>query len=211
MSVTRICLVRHGETAWNVEKRLQGHLDIPLNETGVAQAAAAAQGLAGIAFSAIYSSDLLRARTTAQAAADVIGLPVQVTAELRERNCGEFQALTQKEAAARFPDDYHRYHDRDVDFVIPGGESLGALAARITATFNRIAAAHGGEIILIVSHGGVLDIIHRLATGMALGAPRDFHISNAALNWLDVDDGKWTLIKWDDTDHLDEALDELPG
>ncbi len=211
MAITRICLVRHGETAWNVEKRLQGHLDIPLNETGVAQAAAAAQGLAGIEFAAIYASDLIRARTTAEAAAQVLGLPVQLTAELRERNCGEFQALTQKEAAARYADDYHRYHDRDVDFVIPGGESLGGLAARITATFNRLAAAHAGQTILIVSHGGVLDIIHRLATAKPLGAPRDFHISNAALNWLEVEDGRWTLLKWDDTDHLDEALDELPG
>ena len=211
MSVTLICLVRHGETAWNVEKRLQGHLDIPLNDNGRAQAAALALGLSDMSFAAVYSSDLQRARSTAEAAAAMEGVPVQVTAELRERHCGIFQGLTQKEIAERHPEEYRRYHDRDVDFVIPEGESLTGLAKRITATFNRIAGDHVGQSILIVSHGGVLDIIHRLATGKALGAPRDFHISNAALNWLEVIDGKWTLLKWDDTDHLDEALDELPG
>lgn len=211
MAVTRICLVRHGETAWNVEKRLQGHLDIPLNETGVAQAAASAQGLADIAFSAIYSSDLLRARTTAQAAAEVIGLPVQLTPELRERRCGIFQGLTQKEAGERYPDQYHYYRDRHVDFVIPDGESLAGMAERITATFNRLAAAHVGETILIVSHGGVLDIIHRLATDKPLHTTRDFTISNAALNWLEWEEGQWRLQKWDDKEHLEEAMDELPG
>lgn len=212
MGSTRICLVRHGETDWNVERRLQGQLDIPLNETGVAQARATARGLIGQQFTALYSSDLGRARQTAEALAGVVGLPIQFQPDLRERRYGIFERLTYTEAKAQYPEDYARLHDRDPDYVIPQGESLRQLADRVGACLKTLVAKHAGEQILLVSHGGVLDVIRRIATHKPLHEPRDFLISNAALNWLEHRPKKgWHLIAWDERAHLDDALDELPG
>ncbi|NTV11551.1 MAG: histidine phosphatase family protein [Zoogloea sp.] len=207
---TRICLVRHGETAWNTERRMQGHLDVPLNATGFAQARATAASLAAANFDAAYSSDLLRTRQTAETIAAATGYDIVFDAGLRERNYGAFQALTYDEAKVRFPHDYARFESRDPDFAMAdGGESLAGFAARITATLERIADTHAGQTVLIVTHGGVLDIAHRLAAGKPLTTPRDFTIPNAALNWIHHDDGAWQLIAWAEQQHLAAALDEL--
>lgn len=209
---TRICLVRHGETAWNAERRLQGHTDIPLNDTGLVQARATAESLVAERFDAAYSSDLTRARQTAAAIAERCGLELAFDASLRERHYGNFQALTYDEARARFPDDYHRFETRDPDFIFPaGGESLRQFAARIHATLEGIARRHPDGTVLIVTHGGVLDVVHRLASGKPLTAPRDFTIPNAALNWIGWDGAAWSLIAWAQQQHLSQALDELPN
>lgn len=210
----RICLVRHGETAWNTEHRLQGHIDIPLNETGLSQAEATARTLAraGLRFSALYSSDLQRASQTAAAIARVHALPTSQDARLRERHYGHFQGLTHDEAEARHPDCFRRFKARDPHFALPErGESLTDLAARIHAALEEIAQRHKGEAVLVVTHGGVLDIVHRLATGQPLETARDFPIPNAALNWIEHSAGSWRLIAWADESHLHGALDELPG
>lgn len=207
-----ICLVRHGETRWNAERRLQGHIDIPLNDTGLTQAASTARSLDGLRFGAIYSSDLLRARQTASAIAGTRGQPLQTEPRLRERHYGAFQGLTYDEARARFPDAYERFTARDTEQPIPGdGESLICFAMRVTEALTEIAQRHAGEPVLVVAHGGVLDIAHRLATGKALHAPRDFTIPNAALNWIAHEAGNWRLIAWGDERHLADALDELPN
>jgi len=207
----RVCLVRHGETPWNTERRLQGHIDIPLNDKGLAQAAAAARSLAGQPFAAIYTSDLERARHTAAAVANAQGLATQDDPRLRERHYGVFQGLTYDEAAARHPEAYLRFKERDPEFAFPeGGESLLAFSGRIREALDGIAQRHGGEQVLVVTHGGVLDIAHRLATGKPLDAARDFAIPNAALNWIEHDGESWHLLAWAVQDHLDGALDELP-
>lgn len=209
---TRVCLVRHGETAWNAERRLQGHIDIPLSDTGLAQARATALSLSGERFDAAYASDLRRARQTADAISARCTLQAILDARLRERHYGVFQALTYDEARTRFPDDYHRFESRDPDFVFPGGgESLQQFAARIHETLHDIATRHRGGTVLVVTHGGVLDIAHRLATGKPLEAPRDFTIPNAALNWIALEGADWRLIAWADQQHLNNALDELPN
>ncbi|MDT3668744.1 MAG: histidine phosphatase family protein [Aromatoleum sp.] len=210
--ISRLCLVRHGETAWNAERRLQGHLDVPLNETGRLQAEAAARSLAGHTFAALYSSDLGRARETATAAGRALALDMTIEPALRERHYGDFQGLTYDEARARFPADYDRFHARDADFAFAGGgESLTAFAARIRRVLSRIAVAHPGEQVLVVTHGGVLDVAHRLTSGKALEAKRDFTIPNAALNWIEFDGGAWRLVAWADEAHLQGARDELPN
>jgi len=207
---TRLCLVRHGETSWNVDQRLQGHLDIPLNACGHAQARATARALAGHTFEAIYSSDLERARATAELAAHDICLPVRTTAALRERHYGDFQGLTYDEAATRYPEAYARFKARDAERGIPGGgESLTAFAARIGEVLRLLAESHHGGQILIVTHGGVLDIAHRLAANKPLTAPRDFVIPNAALNWIALQDDTWHLETWAEQTHLENARDEL--
>ena len=209
---TRICLVRHGETAWNTERRLQGHTDIPLNATGLAQARATATNLAAERFDAAYSSDLDRARQTAEAIAARCGIHLAFDAALRERHYGAFQSLTYDEARARFPAHYHRFETRDPEFTFPdGGESLREFAERVRSTLEGIARRHHGGTVLVVTHGGVLDIVHRLATGKRLDAPRDFPIPNAALNWIAWNDEAWSLISWAQQRHLQMALDELPN
>lgn len=208
---TRICLVRHGETAWNVQRRIQGQLDIPLNATGISQADVLAERLADQRFAAIYSSDLGRARLTAAAAARRLMLDVALQPDLRERHYGMFQALTYEEAERHHPAAYRRFHKRDPDFAFGDGESLKAFAARVMQCLTSLAQLHAGEQILLVAHGGVLDIVRRAATAMSLEAPRDFAIPNAALNWLDYVAGGWRLVAWGDRSVHVEALDELPG
>ena len=210
--ITRICLVRHGETAWNAERRLQGHIDIPLNDIGLAQARATAASLTNQSFEAAYASDLLRARQTADAIAARCSLQPAIDARLRERHYGVFQALTYDEARARFPEDYQHFESRDPEFVFPGGgESLRQFAARIHEALHDIATRHQGGTVLVVTHGGVLDVAHRLATGKPLETPRDFTIPNAALNWIERDGVDWRLIAWAEQRHLKSALDELPN
>lgn len=207
---TALCLVRHGETAWNAERRLQGHLDIPLNDRGDAQARATAKALARHRFAAIYASDLARARQTAEAAGQTLSLAVITDSRLRERHYGLFQGLTYDEAQARHPQAYARFLARDADFVFPnGGESLAGFAERIRYTLQEIAARHPGEEVLVVTHGGVLDIARRLATGKPLDTARDFAIPNAALNWLEIGDDRWHLLSWADQSHLHHTCDEL--
>ncbi len=207
----RFCLIRHGETAWNAERRLQGQLDIELNANGLAQAQAAARSLEQGRFSALYSSDLGRAAQTAAAISHHHGLAIQLDARLRERHFGFFQGLTYDEAERRHPEFYRRFKAREADLAFEeGGESLEVFAARVHAVMAEIAATHAGATVLVVTHGGVLDLVYRLSTGRSLQAPRDFRIPNAAFNWVEHENGHWRLISWADERHLGPALDELP-
>ena len=210
-ALTRICLVRHGETAWNAARRLQGHLDVPLNDNGRAQAEATAARLAGRTFSALYSSDLQRARETAAAVERALGVVTVVEPQLRERHYGAFQGLTYDEARERFPDEYVRFIAREPEFASADGESLEGFALRVRAALTRIALRHRMQQVLVVTHGGVLDVAHRLASSKPLEARRDFKIPNAALNWLEFDGQTWHLVAWADETHLQGACDELPN
>jgi len=210
LTTTRICVVRHGETAWNAEGRIQGELDVPLSAVGHAQARAVANALAGEDFAAIYSSDLGRARHTAEATAHLRRQPINLVAALRERHYGVFQGLTYEEAQRRHPEEFAGHRRRDPDLALGDGESLRQLEVRITTCFARLAARHAGGQILAFTHGGVLDVLHRRATGAPLTSPRDFEIPNAALNWIELaDDGRWSILVWADRDHLLGARDEL--
>ncbi|MDP1614121.1 MAG: histidine phosphatase family protein [Sulfuritalea sp.] len=206
---TRFCLIRHGETDWNSAKRIQGQIDIELNAAGVAQASALRPGLAEHSFAAIYSSDLLRAWRTAEIATSGRGLAVAPAPTLRERHFGVLQGVTSHEARERHPE-VHRHHQaRTPDYDYETGESLLVFAARVTAGLDELARRHAGQKVLAFTHGGVLDVVYRAATGRALDAPRDFLLSNAALNWLEYRDGSWHLISWADSRHLQAARDEI--
>lgn len=209
--VTRFCLIRHGETDWNSEKRIQGQIDIDLNAGGRTQARAVAAGLVGRAFAAAYSSDLLRAWNTAQIAAGGLGLAVSPAPTLRERHFGVMQGVTAAEARRHLPE-VHRHHQaRTPDYDFDSGESLIDFAARVMRGLDDLAARHAGASVLAFTHGGVLDIVHRAATGRALDAVRDFTLPNAAFNWVARDEHGWRLISWADCRHLQRALDEAPG
>ena len=210
MEATRIIAIRHGETAWNVGTRIQGHLDIPLNDTGRWQAHRLAQALASEPITAVYASDLLRAYETAQAVACTVGLPITTDTGLRERNFGAFQGHTFAEIEASLPDQALLWRKRDPVFAPEGGESLNDFRDRVVACVQTLAARHPGELIALVAHGGVMDVLYRAATGQGLQTPRTWELGNAAINRLLWTQQGITLVGWADTQHLESegALDE---
>ena len=209
MHATRIIAIRHGETAWNVATRIQGQLDIGLNERGRWQAQRVAQALADEPISAIYASDLLRAWDTARAIADSTGQALQTHEGLRERGYGVLQGKTYAEIEATWPEQALRWRKRDPLWTPQGGESLEDVRARITRTTSELAARHPGEKIVLVAHGGVMDVLYRAATGQDLQTPRNWNLGNATINRLLWTPEGLTLLGWADTRHLnDEALDE---
>ena len=206
MHATRIVAIRHGETAWNVDTRIQGHLDIPLNDTGLWQAAQVAQALVGEPIAAIYSSDLQRAHATAQAVARTTGAPLKTEPGLRERSFGHFQGRTFAEIEAGLPEDALRWRKRDPHYTPEGGESLITLRDRIERTVTALAQQHVGEQVVMVAHGGVLDVLYRLATRQDIQAPRTWQLANAAINRLLWTPDGLTLVGWADTQHLDQIV-----
>ena len=206
---TRVIVVRHGQTAWNAATRIQGQLDIPLDETGRWQAQRLAQALARESLDAVYSSDLGRAAQTAQAVATAAGLHLVTDRGLRERHFGAFEGLTYDEIAARWPDESRRWRQREVDFAPGDGESLRDFYVRSVGCAERIAAGHPGQTILLVAHGGVLDCLYRAAARIDLQGARSWLLGNASINRLLYTDAGFTLVGWSDTAHLDDdALDE---
>lgn len=210
MQVTRILAVRHGETAWNRDTRIQGHTDIALNERGRWQAEQLAQCLRDEPIAAIYASDLGRAFDTAQAVARVKGLHVVPHKGLRERHFGRFEGQTWAELESRWPTEALAWRKRMPDFAPAGGESLEQFQLRVIPTVLDLASRHPGEQVLMVAHGGVLDILYRAATRLALTAPRSWELPNAAVNRLLWSPEGLTLVGWADTAHLqtEATLDE---
>ncbi|WOD17502.1 histidine phosphatase family protein [Paraburkholderia kirstenboschensis] len=205
---TQILFIRHGETDWNRIKRIQGHIDIPLGSVGLAQAQSLARRIVdqvkhGARLDAIYSSDLQRARQTAQPVADALGLPVHLREGLRERSYGAFQGHDSDEIATRFPDEYAHWQTRDPGFTPPGGESQRAFYHRVLHAIEPLVAAHPGGRIACVAHGGVLDCVRRFACGLPLDAPRDYALLNTSVNVVDFDNGRATVVSWGDVSHLD--------
>jgi probable phosphoglycerate mutase len=210
MDPTRILAIRHGETAWNVDTRIQGQLDIPLNEKGRWQAQRLARALAARdPIHAIYSSDLLRAWDTALSISDATRVPLVTHEGLRERGFGLFEGKTFVEIEARWPADALRWRKRDPHWSPEGGESLAQMRERVGQTLHELAARHPGEQIVLVAHGGVMDLLYRAATGQDLQAPRTWQLVNTAVNRLLWTPQGLTLVGWSDTSHLDdEFLDE---
>jgi 2,3-bisphosphoglycerate-dependent phosphoglycerate mutase len=230
-AVVEILLIRHGETAWNAERRLQGQLDIPLNPHGLRQAQALADALRHEALDALFSSDLQRARQTAQAIGDAHGLPLQAQPDLRERCYGGFEGLRYDQIAARFPAEHAAWQAREIDARFPpaqdagasgseapsaasgSGETLREFSQRAVAAVRRLARLGGYRKIAIVTHGGVLESVYREVHRLGHLPPRDFEIPNAAINRLLCDGDGWRIERWADVAHLQPltqaALDEI--
>jgi probable phosphoglycerate mutase len=205
---TRVFALRHGETAWNVEHRIQGQLDVPLNQRGREQAARLALALQGEGLAAVHSSDLSRATATAQAVAEACGLPVAQDAALRERAFGRFEGESYASIEARWPEDALRWRRREIDFAPGGGETLRDFSARCVAVLTRLALAHRGEAIAVVAHGGVLDCLYRACTRVALDAPRSWQLGNAVINRVLFNGDGFVLIGWNDHRHLEGLGDD---
>jgi len=203
--VTTFLLLRHGETLWNREGRLQGWQDSPLTEDGLAQADALAARLADERLNVLVASDLGRARDTAVPIAGRLGLPLALDAGLRERCYGVLEGMTWREIECTHPDVYVRLKARDVDYVVPGGESATQFCDRIVATLEHLARQHLAASIAVVTHGGVLSIVYRRANGIALELPRTFSVANAGVNRVRIDGTRWIVDAWGEVDHLPRA------
>jgi probable phosphoglycerate mutase len=212
--MTEILLIRHGETDWNVEKRLQGHIDIGLNDKGRWQAKAVGLMLANEALDAVYCSDLQRAALTAQAIATHQNLMVRKDSLLRERCYGVLEGMSYQEINQTYPDTYIAWRARDIHARYPSGDSpaetLLEFSNRVVGAVLALADKHPKEKIVIVTHGGVLDCVYRAAAGQSLSAKRDFDIFNAGINRLRWDGNALRIEHWGDIAHLAEAaLDEV--
>jgi probable phosphoglycerate mutase len=192
----KICLIRHGETNWNLEKRIQGQFDVPLNANGTRQAVSMAGMASAQAFSAIYSSDLARAIETARFLAKGRHTDVRIMPSLRERHFGIFQGLKAEEGRAMHPEAYGKYIARNVEYDFETGESLDAFDKRVVEAMLHLRRVHEKETIAVVTHAGVLDIVYRRATGRLLSAQRDFSIPNCVLNWFSIGEQGWHVERW---------------
>lgn len=204
-AATRVIAVRHGQTAWNAALRIQGHTDIALDERGRWQAARLAQALAHETVHAVYSSDLQRARDTARAYAAGAGLAVRDEPGLRERRFGHFEGLSFDDIERQWPEDARRWRRREPDFAPGDGESLRDFHHRCVGACAALAARHRGQTILVVAHGGVLDCLYRAATRTTVDAPRSWQLGNATVNRLLHTDAGFTLVGWNDDQHLADA------
>ena len=200
---TKVILVRHGETDWNAEGRIQGHLPVPLNERGLAQAEAVATQLAPLDFSALYSSDLVRARQTAEAIARCKGMSIRSDERLREWDLGILSGLTRSAAGKLRAEAYGIFLNHLVDEPIPEGESMRARYRRVISAVQDIASVHQGETVVVVSHGGPLGDCYRRAAGAPLESRVKIDLFNAGINVIRVTGKEWIVEDWGSVDHLD--------
>lgn len=213
--MTEILLIRHGETAWNAIKRLQGHLDIPLNDTGLQQAAALGLSLQNEALTALVSSDLQRARQTAEQISQAQNIALKIDAGLRERCYGAFEGELYSDIEQKYPQAYAAWRSRDPDARFPDGvhrgETTREFHQRISERLHHYGQLYSGGKIALVAHGGVLEAAWRMAHDLPLDAARSVTIFNASINRFRYQQGRLQLLGWGDVAHLDmpELQDEI--
>ena len=206
MKKTFFTVVRHGQTEWNAFSRMQGQKDSPLTETGIRQAEATGQFLAGESiypdFDCIFSSDLGRAADTAKAISTALEMDIIFDEQLREYNFGIFEGLTSEEINERYPEEIKAFRSCDPSYRVPGGECKADCYGRHTSFLKEKARELSGSHILIVSHGGFLDNLFRFIFDIPLGQKRSFSIVNSSVNRCACTDGSWELLSWGENGHL---------
>ena len=202
--ITTIFLIRHGQTDWNLAHRWQGHIDIPLNETGRRQSGLLAQRLANLPIRAVDTSDLARAFETATILAEPMGLQPIPDSTLRERFGGHFQGLTFDELESQHEEAWRRV--RLENGTPPGGESLFQVAKRMSAFYETIAIRHSGQLVALVSHGGALNLLIAAIVGLPLGQPASISLrGNTGLSIIEIGENGGRLVALNDTNHLQVA------
>lgn len=225
MKPTRIIAIRHGETLWNTQNRIQGHTDIDLNANGYEQARllgelfcqelaahrslhraradASLQASEPAQCAAVYCSDLRRAVDTAEPIARALSLPLTIEQRLRERHFGDFEGKTWSEIESLAPEVSLKWHARDPHWRAGDtGESLLDLQKRVQRVVNDLASKHQGSQIVIVSHGGVMDMLYRWANALDLQVQRSWTLDNTALNTFVWTPEHLELLSWGDKRHL---------
>lgn len=204
MSSVRLIAIRHGETQWNAEQRVQGHLDSALTQRGIGQSRALAVRLSRERFSVLYSSDLGRAMRTAEIISELTRTPIIRESGLRERNMGIFEGLTKNEMARRFPVEYSDYQRVGHGYRIPQGESGQDRFERSIRVLTEIASRHPGGAIAAVTHGGFLMGFFEHVLGVPPGNGWQLKPRNAAYNCAEYSRGTWRLETWNETSYLNE-------
>ena len=199
MTNSTIILIRHGETVWNVEGKMQGHGDSPLTDLGIAQAQAVGERLRHAAFTTLYASDLGRTMDTARYIATVTGHEIVPDQRLRERNVGTFQGITVREAREKYPD---LWHSTDPHTAAPNGESSHELRMRAMDVLDDLASRHPGESIAVVTHGGFLSVALRYILGTPADQQRRFRVFNAAINIIAKAQDDWSIYTLGEIHHL---------
>lgn len=206
---TDILIIRHGQTAWNKLKRLQGHSDVPLNEDGRLQAITLAQTLKNEPLDAIYSSDLRRAWQTANEIARWHQLSVHTDRSFRERCYGICEGMMSDEIKAAYPESYEAWYAADPDHFFPDGErkteSPRQFHHRAQTAILDIATRHTGKKIAIVTHFGVIETAYRVARNVPLGTRCKMPVLNTSINRFRFFDNKLELLEWGEASHLEEA------
>ena len=200
--VTELLFIRHGQTDWNLEQRFQGQIDVPLNATGQAQAQRLARRLDTESCDAFFTSDLLRARQTAAPLAAAWGRHPVALAGLREQNFGVLEGLDLPTIQARHADLWQGWLRQGADYCLPGGESLRSFDARVMQTLAELLQLAGGQRLVVVTHGGVLDMLWRRAHGLSLQGHRACDIPNTGINRLRWAEGRLSIDSWGDAEHL---------
>jgi broad specificity phosphatase PhoE len=183
--MTQFCLVRHGQTDWNLAGRYQGHSDVPLNESGRGEACALAIQLQNQLFSAVYTSDLQRARETAQVIAAALRKPVTVDRRLREIDLGEWEGQLAEFIKHSQPELWQLRRTDPAAFRPPGGETVGEVAERVYAVLDEIARQYPNGNVLIVSHGLTLAAVICRTRGDPPGQAYQVYVANAEPVWVD--------------------------
>ena len=207
MSETTLIVIRHGETEWNRERRMQGTTDTRLSDLGRVQADALGRRLKARGFTALYSSDLSRARDTAQAIAQHTGRNLVIDPRLQERRFGIFEGLLAAEIRARYPDEHARFASRDPRLRGARRRERERVHRALSGLPRRDRLRHPGEEVVVVSHGLVLDALYRAAHGLAHGEPRPVPLINASMNHFGYGASAWRMMLWGDVSHL--AADEV--
>jgi probable phosphoglycerate mutase len=200
--MTELVLIRHGETDMNRELRFQGHVNVGLNAIGLEQARRLAARMAGEKADAVYVSDLLRACQTAEPIASGLALRPVTDAGLREQCFGRVDGMRVDDIQRDHPEAWAGWQRFDEDFAMPEGESTRVFHARVIEAVQRLVAAHPQQTLVVVTHGGVLDMIYRTARSLGLGGPRQSEIPNAGLNRIRVRESAMEILAWADTRHL---------
>ncbi len=202
--MTELILIRHGETDWNRELRFQGQIDVPLNAVGFEQARRVAERLAGEAVHELACSDLLRTRQTAEAPALQLALVPIADPGLREQGFGVVDGLRVDEIMQRFPQAWARWTQFDADYAFDGGESTRTFHTRVMAALRRLARERLGQRLVVVTHGGVLDMVYRSAMGLPLSGPRQSVIPNGGISRVRLlGESGFEILSWAETQHLD--------
>jgi probable phosphoglycerate mutase len=202
MKETEIILIRHGETEWNSQKRMQGHSNSDLSSVGQAQIQALGQWMKNVPFDLIYSSDSPRAKQTAEAITQFSGHELQFDQRLREKNLGVFEGLTSEEARERHPEVFRLFKTAGSKYVIDEGESTQQLQDRALEIVNEIRIKHPEKRVLLVTHGGFIRVVMKHSLGLSLETPTRFLIRNTGVFRLVWED-KWLVSQMGGVSHLE--------
>ena len=203
MKKTEIILIRHGETEWNSQLRMQGHSNSPLSAVGRRQIQALGKWMENVSFDHIYSSDSLRARETAEAITQYSGDTLQFDQRIREKNLGVFEGLTSIEAREQHPEIYRFFKTGGANYVIDEGESTQQVLDRALEFIEEIRLRHLEQRVVMVTHGGLVRVLMKHTLGISIDAPTSFLIKNTGIFRL-VWNEKWLVSQMGGVSHLEK-------